>query len=85
MASCIIEEPCSTASMIVSSILTELYLLQNGNTPLHYAIFGIPIDCLERLLSTPGIDVTIIMVQKIDYCPLGTYICTLCANKRMGA
>ena len=42
-------------------MLTELlYLLQKGNTPLHYAIFEGSIDCLERLLSTPGIDVTII-------------------------
>ena len=50
-----------------TTVLTELYLLQNGNTPLHYAIFGGPIDCLERLLSTPGIDVNIIK-NMVSWC-----------------
>ena len=49
-------------------MLTELlYLLQKGNTPLHYAIFEGPIDCLERLLSTPGIDVTILK-NMVSWC-----------------
>ena len=42
-------------------MLTELlYTLQDGNTPLHYATWGGHTTCVERLLSTPGIDVNVI-------------------------
>ena len=45
---------------IVPTILTELlYPLQNGITPLHYAVEGVYTTCVEHLLSTPGIDVNI--------------------------
>ena len=41
-------------------MLTEqLYPLQDGYTPLHYAARGGHTTCVERLLSTPGIDVNI--------------------------
>ena len=41
-------------------MLTELlYPLQNGDTPLHYAAREGHTPCVERLLSTPGIDVNI--------------------------
>ena len=36
-----------------------LYPLQHGNTPLHLAARGGHTTCVERLLSTPGIDVNI--------------------------
>ena len=36
-----------------------LYPLQDGNTPLHLAARGGHTACVERLLSTPGIDVNI--------------------------
>ena len=46
---------------IVPTMLTELllYPLQHGNTPLHFAAMGGHTTCVERLLSTPGIDVNI--------------------------
>ena len=47
---------------IVPAMLTELnvfYPLQDGDTPLHFAAREGHITCLERLLSTPGIDVNI--------------------------
>ena len=41
-----------------TNCLTELlYPLQNGNTPLHCTAMGGHTTCVERLLSTPGIDV----------------------------
>ena len=41
-------------------MLTELlYPLQDGHTPLHLAAKGGHITCVERLLSTSGIDVNI--------------------------
>ena len=41
-------------------MLTELsYPLQRGRTPLHYAARGGHTTCVEHLLSTPGIDLTI--------------------------
>ena len=36
-----------------------LYPLQDGDTPFHLAAEGIDTTCVERLLSTPGIDVNI--------------------------
>ena len=36
-----------------------LYPLQGGYTPLHHAVMGGHSTCVERLLSTPGIDVNI--------------------------
>ena len=36
-----------------------LYPLQYGDTPLHYAANRGHTTCVERLLSTPGIDVNI--------------------------
>ena len=45
---------------IVPTMLTELlYPLQDGYTPLHLAASGGHTTCVERLLSTPGIDVNI--------------------------
>ena len=45
---------------IVPTMLTEiLYPLQDGDTPLHRAAKGGHTTCVERLLSTPGLDVTI--------------------------
>ena len=45
---------------IVPAIFAELlYTLQSGDTPLHLAASRGHITCLERLLSTPGIDVSI--------------------------
>ena len=45
---------------IVSTMLIELlYPLQYGNTPLHLAAERGRTTCVERLLSTPGIDVNI--------------------------
>ena len=43
---------------------TELYMyvlypLQDGDTPLHLAAMGGRTTCVECLLSTPGIDVSI--------------------------
>ena len=42
-------------------MLTELLCpaFQRGDTPLHYAVSRSHITCVERLLSTPGIDVNI--------------------------
>ena len=41
-------------------MLTELlYPLQSGDTPLHFALMRGHTTCVERLLSTPGIDVNI--------------------------
>ena len=41
-------------------MLTVLfYPLQGGRTPLHSSVMGGRITCMERLLSTPGIDVNI--------------------------
>ena len=41
-------------------MFTELlYPLQYGYTPLHYAAKGCHTTCVEHLLSTPGIDLTI--------------------------
>ena len=41
-------------------VLAELlYPLQDGNTPLHIAAKRGHTSCVERLLSTPGIDVNI--------------------------
>ena len=41
-------------------MLTELlYPLQDSDTPLHLAAKGGHTACVERLLSTPGIDVNI--------------------------
>ena len=43
-----------------NEFFTELlYPLQGGYTPLHYAACGGRTTCVERLLSTPGIDVNI--------------------------
>ena len=36
-----------------------LYPLQNGDTPLHFAAKEGHTTCVERLLSTPGIDLNI--------------------------
>ena len=36
-----------------------LYPLQDGYTPLHFTAWGGRTTCVERLLSTPGIDVNI--------------------------
>ena len=36
-----------------------LYPFQDGHTPLHYAAEGGHTTCVERLLSTHGIDVNI--------------------------
>ena len=45
---------------IVPAMLAELlYPLQGGDTPLHHAAMGGHTSCVERLLSTPGIDVNI--------------------------
>ena len=45
---------------IVPSIMTELlYPFQHGYTPLHLAVRRGHTTCVERLLSTPGIDVNI--------------------------
>ena len=45
---------------IVPTMLAELlYPLQYGDTPLHLAAKGGHTTCVERLLSTPGIDVNI--------------------------
>ena len=45
---------------IVPTMLTELlYPLQHGNTPIHLAAKGGHTTCVERLLSTPGIDLNI--------------------------
>ena len=38
---------------------TCIYPLQNDNSPLHLAVSGGHATCVERLLSTPGIDVNI--------------------------
>ena len=44
----------------VPTMLAEiLYPLQGGYTPLHLAATGGRTTCVERLLSTPGIDVNI--------------------------
>ena len=51
------------------SMLTELlYPLQDGDTPLHLAAREGHTTCVERLLSTPGIDVNIkdMVSQPID-------------------
>ena len=41
-------------------MLTELlYLLQDNETPLHLAAWKGDTTCVERLLSTPGIEVNI--------------------------
>ena len=45
---------------IVPTMLAELlYPLQRGDTPLHLAAWGGHATCVERLLSTPGIDMNI--------------------------
>ena len=45
---------------IVRTMLTELlYPLQDGYTPLYVAVREGHATCVERLLSTPGIDVNI--------------------------
>ena len=45
---------------IVATMLTELlYPLQASSTPLHFAAMGGHTACVERILSTPGIDVNI--------------------------
>ena len=45
---------------IVPTMLTELlYPLQDGDTPLHFAVREGHTTCVEHLLSTPGIDVSI--------------------------
>ena len=45
---------------IVPTMLAELlYPLQDGDTPLHLALRGGHTTYVERLLSTPGIDVNI--------------------------
>ena len=45
---------------ILPTMLTELlYPLQTGHTPLHWAAVLGRTSCVERLLSTPGIDVNI--------------------------
>ena len=45
---------------MLPTVLTEkLYPLQLGQTPLHLAVGGAQTTCVERLLSTPGIDVNI--------------------------
>ena len=42
-------------------MLSELlYPLQGGDTPLHLAAEGGHTNCVEHLLSTPGIDVNIV-------------------------
>ena len=52
---------------IVPTMLTELlYPLQDGDTPLHHAAKGGHTTCVEHLLSTPGIDVTI--KDKVSWC-----------------
>ena len=45
---------------IVPTLLTELLCpLQDGDTPLHFAVKRHRTTCVEHLLSTPGIDVNI--------------------------
>ena len=45
---------------IIPTMLTELlYPLQYGDTPLHLVAWRGHPTCLERLLSTPGIDVNV--------------------------
>ena len=45
---------------IVPAMLTQLlYPFQNGRTALHWAAILDNSTCVERLLSTPGIDVNI--------------------------
>ena len=43
----------------MSTELYVLYPLQYGYTPLHLAAMGGHTTCVERHLSTPGIDVNI--------------------------
>ena len=46
--------------LIVPTMLIDLlYPLQHDDIPLHNAATGGHTTCVERLLSTPGIDVTI--------------------------
>ena len=63
----------------VPTKLTELlYPLQDGNTPLDLAARGGHTTCVERLLSTPGIDVNII--NKVS----GSTICYYCGGGKRG-
>ena len=49
-----------TLYVVPAAMLAELlYPLQYGHTPLHLAAWGGHATCVERLLSTPGIDVNI--------------------------
>ena len=49
---------------IVPAMLAELfYPLQDGNTPLHLAAMGGHTTCVERFLSTPGIDANIMTIN----------------------
>ena len=43
--------------VIVITLLSVPYALQNGHTVLYYAANGNYYACVERLLSSPGIDV----------------------------
>ena len=45
--------------MYIYVYISCLFPLQDGHTPLRYAAMGGHTTCLERLLSTPGIDVNI--------------------------
>ena len=49
-------------------MLTKLlYPLQDGYTPLYLAACGGHTTCVERLLSTPGIDVNINYKEKVSW------------------
>ena len=52
---------------ILYSNIYILYPLQEGCTPLFYAVEGGDTTCVERLLSTPGIDVDTAF-QKVFNC-----------------
>ena len=63
---------------IVPTMLTELlYPLQFGNTPLHFAAWEGHTTFVERLLSTPGIDVNIMdkVSTIIDKNSSGGWLC----------
>ena len=64
---------------IVLTMLTELlYQYQDGYTPLHYAAMGGHTTYVERLLSTPGIEVNI--KDKVSWC---TEYYSNCSNMYM--
>ena len=52
-----IDIACTIPSMLTE--LSKFYSLQVGDAPLHLAALGGHSMCVERILSTPGIDVNI--------------------------